>query len=81
MEECAPLATGMPREWRGAWRMLYASDLHGRGLHSFTFQLNVSAFIWYRGCVQGLLGGVSGVSGGSNGFKGVFLCQKRLRLS
>jgi hypothetical protein len=39
----------------------------GRVLHSFTFQLNVSAFVyqWDRGCVlgvfRGCLGGVRGI--------------------
>jgi len=26
-----------------------------RGLHSFTFQLNLSAVVWDRGCTQGLI--------------------------
>ena len=33
-------------------------SLHGRGLHSFTFQLNVSAFCGIGGAFRGGLGGV-----------------------
>ena len=43
--------------------------LHGRGLHSSTFRLNVSAFC---GIGEGCLGGVSGVFGGMRGKLGVF---------
>jgi len=50
----------------------------GRGLHSPTFRLNVSALCGIGGALrvclggaQGMLGGISGVSGG---VYGVFLC-------
>jgi len=33
-------------------------ELMGRGLHSFTFQLNVSAVYWTRGVCRGCVGGV-----------------------
>jgi len=59
-----------------------ASLLLGRGLHSSTFRLNVSAFYGigsaFRGCFTG---GVQGVSGGLRGCPRCVLCQKRLRLS
>ena len=60
----------------------------GRGLHSFTFQLNIGAFcgiggaLW--GCLGincGCLGGVGGMLGGVEGCKGCVSCQIRLRLS
>jgi len=48
-----------------------------RGLHSFTFQLHVSAFHGMSGARRGCLG----VSGGVESVYVVLLCQKRLRLS
>ena len=60
----------------------------GRGLHSFTFQINVSAFCGIGGASKGCLGAIEGVLWGVRGDKGplwgeqdVFLFQKRLRLS
>jgi hypothetical protein len=51
----------------GAWVVGPAVKL-GRGLHSFTFQLNVSAFRGRggacRGCFKVVLGGVRGIWGG-----------------
>ena len=50
----------------------------GRGLHSSTFQLNLSAFSGIGGAFRGCLRGVQGVV---KGYSGLILCQKRLRLS
>jgi len=52
----------------------------GRGSHSFTFQLNVSAFCEIGGAFRGCLGGVWEASGGIRGCLGCISCQKRLRL-
>jgi len=52
-----------------------------RGLHSFTFQLNVSAFYEIGGTSRGYSGSVSEVSRVVAEIQGAFLCQKRLRLS
>jgi len=52
-----------------------------RGLHSFTFQLNLSAFCGIGGVFEGCLRGVLGVWGSIRGVLGVFSCQKRLKLS
>jgi len=49
----------------------------GRGLQLSTFRINVSAFRWIGGALEGCLGGVQGVTGRTRGI----LCQKRLRLS
>jgi hypothetical protein len=54
---------------------------HGRGLHSSTFRLNVSAFCVTGGAFRGWLGGVSKVSGGIMGCFGCISCEKRLKLS
>jgi hypothetical protein len=43
---------------------------HGRGLHSFTFQLNVSASYGIGGAFRGYFGGVYEVSGGVRGCLG-----------
>jgi len=53
----------------------------GRGLHWSTFRLNTRALYGkgvHLGVVQGVIMGYQGVLGG---VYGVFLCQKRLRLS
>jgi hypothetical protein len=55
--------------------------LGGRGLHSSTFRLNVSALCGIGGAFRGCLGVVYGVSGGIGGRLGCISCQKRLRLS
>ena len=44
---------------------------HGRGLHSSTFQLNVSAFVWDKGCVWEAF---RGYPGGARGYLGVWVC-------
>ena len=58
------------------------SGVGGRGLHSFTSQLNLSAFYGIGGvrrdCVAGVL---KGFLGGVFGVQGVFVCQTRLKLS
>jgi len=53
----------------------------GRGSHSSTFQLNVSAFCGIGVSFRGCKGGVKQVTGGIRGFIGCILCKKRLRLS
>jgi hypothetical protein len=53
----------------------------GRGSHSPTFRLNVSAFCGKGGALGGCLGGVQGVSGVIRAWLGCVLYQKRLRLS
>jgi hypothetical protein len=53
----------------------------GRGLHSSTLWLNVSALCGIGGACWGCRGGVYGVIGGIRGCLGCVLCQKRLRLS
>jgi hypothetical protein len=51
--------------------------LVGRGLHSSTLQLNVSAYYGIGGQLRGYSGGVYVVC---QGVCGGVLCQKRLRL-
>jgi len=56
----------------------------GRGLHSSTIRLNVSAFCGTGGAFRGCLGGIYEVLGdmqGCLGCLGCSLCQKRLTLS
>ena len=53
----------------------------GRGLHSSTVWLNVSAFCVIGGVIRGYIGGVWQALGGVKGCLGYILCQKRLRLS
>ena len=53
----------------------------GRGLHSSTSQLNLSAFRGIGGALRGCVRGVQEVSGGIRGYLGYVLCQKRLKLS
>jgi len=52
------------------------SGVVSRGLHSFTFQLNVSAFHGRggarRGCLRGVYGGFGGCHGAFQGIWGVF---------
>ena len=62
--------------WRNTW-----GRVRGRGLHSPTFQLNLSALCGIGGASRGCLGGVREVSGGIKGCLRCILCQKRLRLS
>jgi len=50
-----------------------ATMLEGRGLHSFSFQLNVSAFCGIGGAFRGYLWGVYEVSGGVRGCLGCVL--------
>jgi len=50
----------------------------GRGLHSLTSQLNLSAFYGMGAARRGCVAHVKGVLGG---VKGVFGCQTRLKLS
>jgi hypothetical protein len=60
--------------------VMYAQD--GRGLHSSTFRLNVSAFCVLGGAFRSRLRGVWQVAKGiSKGCLGCILCQKGLRLS
>ena len=79
MDECKPLNSGgmvgvtlLPVE---------TVEVEPRGLHSFTFQLNVSAFCGIKGSFRGSSGGGLKVLGGIMGCVGCILCQKRLRLS
>jgi hypothetical protein len=53
----------------------------GRGSHSSTFRLNLSAFCGKGGALGGCLGGVQGVSGVIRAWLGCVLCPKWLRLS
>ena len=57
------------------------TSLHSRGLHSFTSQLNLSAFCGIGGARRDCVARVKGVSGGVYGVQGVFVCQTRLKLS
>jgi hypothetical protein len=52
-----------------------------RGLHSFTFQLEVSAFYGIGGASKGCLGGIKENQGVLGGVLGVLSCQTRLKLS
>ena len=52
-----------------------------RGLHSSTFQLNLSALHGIWSARSGCVARVKGVSGGVQGVWGVFWCQTRLKLS
>jgi len=54
---------------------------HARGLHSFTLQLNRSAFRGIGDACRGGWGGDQGVLGDSRGGQRSIWCQKRLRLS
>jgi hypothetical protein len=50
-----------------------ASGASGRGLHSSTYQLNVSASCGIGGACRGCLGGVSRCKGALRGVQGVYL--------
>ena len=56
MDECKPLSVGRARQRDGGHD--HGRRVGGRGLHSSTFQLNVSAF--------------HGIGGQIGGFQGVF---------
>jgi len=59
---------------RGAEARLAAVNGPGaRGLHSFTFQLNLSAFCGIEGARRACVAHVKGVFGGMKGVKGVFV--------
>ena len=53
----------------------------GRGLHSSTFQLNLSAFYGIGGARGGSVARVEGGLWGVFGVQGGFVCQTRLKLS
>jgi hypothetical protein len=85
--QCKPLTCGTLREadvgkavtlcgWVDKQR-----NMGGRGLHSSTFRLNVSAFCGMGGAFRGCLGGEWEVLGVRCGCLGCILCQKRLGLS
>ena len=76
MDECKPLDAGAAKQ-PAQVHVLVA----GRGLHSLTSQLNLSAFCGTWGAFRGCVGGVEEVSGGIRGCLGCILCQTRLRLS
>jgi hypothetical protein len=48
----------LPLGWDGKPIPYWLYKLHGRGLHSFTFHLNVSAFCGIGGAFRVCLGGV-----------------------
>ena len=56
-------------------------SMGGRGLHSLTSQLNLSALYGTRVARRGCVARVTGVLGGVLGVLGVFVCQTRLKLS
>jgi len=62
----------------GAAAAAAAADVEGRGIHSFTFRLNGSAFWGIGGAFRGCLGSDENVS---LGVTGCVWCQKRLKLS
>jgi len=68
-------------ECRGLGQPLHAAAVPGRGLHSSTFRLNLSALCGIGGASEGCLGVVQGVLEGIRGHEGRILCEKRLRLS
>jgi hypothetical protein len=76
MNECKPLvqdrgsAGGSGRACL-RHRVPRAARIYGRGLHSSTFRLIVSAFCWIGGALKGCLGGVQEVSGVMRGVSGV----------
>ena len=53
----------------------------GRGLHSSTFRLNISAFYGIGGECRGCLESVKEELRGNRGSSGYILCWKRLGLS
>jgi len=66
------------RHLRGAQLHLRADNLPGRVLHSFTSQLNLSAFYGIGGARRDCVARVKRVIGGAHGVQNVFLCQTRL---
>jgi hypothetical protein len=75
--------TGMKRALGNVPKALgnLSVSIVGRGLHSSTFRLNVSAVCGIGGAFRCCLRGERGVSGGIRGCLGYISCQKRLRLS
>jgi hypothetical protein len=61
--------------------LAFAARAVGRGLHSFTSQLNGSGFHGIWGASKGCLGGVWGCLKGIRGCLGCMSCHKRLKLS
>jgi len=60
----------------------YANEAEvGRGLHSSTSQLNLSAFYGRGDALRGCVGGAQEVSRDIRGYSGILLCKKCLRLS
>jgi hypothetical protein len=51
-----------------AWEEIHGVVEIGRGLHSFTSQLNLSAFYGIGGACRGCIGGVQQVRGGIRGY-------------
>jgi hypothetical protein len=72
----APLQQGQQHPLRGAEHAGQGGGRGhaGEGLHSFTSDLNLSAFCGIGGAFRGCFGGVKGCLG-------CVMCQKRLRLS
>ena len=52
-----------------------------RGVHSYTFQLNLSTLYEIGGARRGYVARVKGVLGGVQGVQGVFIYQTRLKFS
>jgi len=75
VDECEPLAAGGVGgggcKGRGGG---------GRGLHSSTFQLIVSAVCVIGGALRGCLGAVQGVSGGIRGCAGCVLVSETVHV-
>jgi hypothetical protein len=61
MDKCKPLDSGRARRLRRVAR--FPRWRGGRGLHSSTFRLNVSALCGIGGALGGCVGGVYGVLG------------------
>ena len=79
MEECEPLPGADDDD--GALGGAGGGVPRGRGLHTPTFRLNVSAFCGIGGAINGCSGGVRQAFGDIRPCHGCILCQKRLRLS
>jgi hypothetical protein len=75
---------GVKGEWGdgdgAAFQLRGGGWVEGRGLHSFTSQLNLSAVFGIGGARRDCVTRVKGVLGGVDGL-GVFVCQTRLKLS
>jgi hypothetical protein len=67
-----------PAHFRG---VRTAALILGRGLHSSTFRLNVSAFYRIGVACSGCLGGFQEVFGSIRGSLRYVICQKRLNMS